>query len=105
MRLLTTEDENFLTDQNDKAEKLGIPNSKTVNMFKRAVVSVNGISDQTSLNQLFENMPAIDSRKLRTVINNISPYLSTNQTIACGSCGKESESEVPFGAGFFWPDV
>jgi hypothetical protein len=105
VRLLTTEDESFLSEQNDKAEKLGIPNSKTVNMFKRAVVSVNGISDQAALNQLFENLPAIDSRKMRTVINNISPFLSTNQTVACGSCGEETESEVPFGLGFFWPDV
>lgn len=105
VRLLTTEDENFLTDQNAKAEKLGIPNSKTVNMFKRAVVAVNGISDQAALNQLFENLPAIDSRKMRAIINNVSPRMSTMQTVACGSCGTESESEVPFTLGFFWPDV
>ena len=104
-RLLTVEDENFLSDQKAKAEKLGIPNNDTVNKFKRAVVAVNGISDQAALNQLFENMPAIDSRKMRSVLNNISPYLSTSQTVACVSCGTETESEVPFTLGFFWPDV
>lgn len=105
VRLLTTEDESYLAEQNEKAEKLGIPNSKTVNMFKLAVASVNGVTDQAALNQLFENLPALDSRKIRAVINNISPYLSTMQTVACGSCGEETESEVPFSLGFFWPDV
>ncbi len=105
VRLLTTEDEGFISDQNEKAESLGIPFSKTVNLFNRAVVSVNGISDRAALNQLFENLPAIDSRKMRKVINNISPYVSTKQHVACGSCGEETESEVPFSLGFFWPDV
>ena len=105
VRLLTTEDESFISKQNEKAQELGLPVNKTVNLFQRAVVSVNGISDQAALSQLFENLPAIDSRKIRTVINNISPRLSTKQTIACGSCGTESESEVPFTLGFFWPDV
>lgn len=104
-RLLTTEDENFLEQQNERAEKLGTPNNKTVNLFKQAVVSVNGITDVAALNQLFENLPAMDSRKLRTIINNVSPKMSTLQTVACGSCGKETESEVPFTLGFFWPDV
>ena len=91
--------------QNEKAESLGIDNNKTINTFRRAVVSVNGISDQAALNQLFQNLPAIDSRKIRTVVNNVLPRVSTMQTIACGSCGTESESEVPFSLGFFWPDV
>ena len=69
------------------------------------VSSVNGVTDQVALKQLFENLPALDSRKLRTVINNVSPRVSTKQTVACGSCGTESESEVPFTLGFFWPDV
>ena len=104
-RLLTTEDDNFISKQNAKAEEIGISTNKTVNLFRQAVVSVNGISDQAALNQLFENLPAIDSRKIRSVVNNTSPRLSTKQTIACGSCGTESESEVPFTLGFFWPDV
>lgn len=105
VRPLTTQDESWLNEQNDKAEKMGIPNNKTVNLFKMAVVSVSGVTDQVALNQLFENLPAIDSRKIRTVINNVAPYLSTMQTVACGSCGEESEREVPFGLGFFWPDI
>ena len=105
VRLLTTEDETFLSNQNEKAEKLGIPNNKTTNLFQRSVVSVNGVTDQVALKQLFENLPALDSRKLRTVINNVSPRVSTKQTVACGLCGTESESEVPFTLGFFWPDV
>jgi hypothetical protein len=105
IRLLTTEDQDFIGKQNEKAEKIGISVNKTANLFRRSVVSVNGVTDQASLNQLFENLPAIDARKIRTVINNIAPRLSTKQPVACGSCGTESEREVPFTLGFFWPDV
>lgn len=105
VKILTGQDEEFLRKQNEKAESLGISNNPTVNLFRRAVVSVNDISDPAALNQLFEALPAIDSRKIRTVINNITPVVSTRQPIVCVSCGEETESEVPFSLGFFWPDV
>lgn len=105
VKVMTGQDEEFLRKQNEKAEKLGLENNATVNLFRRLVASVNDISDQQSLNELFHVLPAIDSRKIRTVINNISPVVSTKQSVACGSCGEESESEVPFSLGFFWPDL
>jgi len=105
VRILTAADEDYLRKQNEKAESLGIANNKTINFFRLSVVSVNGVSDQAQLNQLFDVLPAIDSRKIRHVCNNLSPDVSTKQMVACGSCGEETESEVPFNLGFFWPDV
>jgi len=105
VRILTAEHEEYLKKQSEKAESLGLSNNKTINLFRLAVVSVNGVTDMTQLNQLFEVLPAIDSRKIRNVCNNLSPDVSTKQLVACGSCGEESESEVPFSLGFFWPDV
>jgi len=104
-RILSAADEDYLRKQSEKAESLNLPNNKTINFFRLAVVSVNGVSDQAQLNQLFEVLPAIDSRKMKKVCNNLSPDISTKQMVACGSCGEETESEVPFDLGFFWPDV
>ena len=105
VRILNTEDEKYLEDQEARSKKLGIPSNKTINLFRRVIVSVNNITDQEALNQLYENLPAIDSRKIKTVVNNITPFVSTRQSVACGSCGTESEREVPFTLGFFWPDI
>ena len=105
VRILTSEDDNYLIKQNEKAESLGIQNNKTINMFRRSIISVNGVTDQVQLNKLFEVLPAMDSRKIRMVINNLSPTITTRQNVACGSCGVESEREVPFSLGFFWPDL
>ncbi len=105
VRVLTGKDLEYLEQQNDRAEKLGVENNKTVNLFRMAILSVNGVTDPAQLTQLYQVLPAIDSRKIRTVINNIAPTLSTKQSVACGSCGEETESEVPFSLGFFWPDL
>ena len=104
-KILTAADEQYLQKQNEKTEKLGLENNQTVNLFSRAIASVNGVTDRALLNDLFPKLPALDSRKIRTVLNNISPEVSTKQNVVCGSCGEESESEVPFSLGFFWPDT
>ena len=105
VKILTGLDEEFLRKQNEKAESLGLENNKTLNLFRRSIVSVNGVTDQGQIAKLFEILPAIDSRKIRMTINNLSPTVSTKQEVACVSCGEESESEVPFSLGFFWPDL
>jgi hypothetical protein len=105
VRVLTGADEEYLAQQKENAEKLGLDNNHTINMLRRAVVEVKGISDPAVLNQLFEVLPAIDSRKIRSVVNSVIPGIDTKQSVACGSCEKESVMEVPVTMGFFWPDV
>tara|TARA_B100000900_G_scaffold277645_1_gene237403 strand:- start:80 stop:943 length:864 start_codon:yes stop_codon:yes gene_type:complete len=105
VKVLTGRDLEYLDKQKQRAEELGLEHNATINLFRLAVVEVQGISDQSHLNQLFEALPAIDSRKIRSVVNSITPRVSTKQKVACGSCGEESESEVPFTLGFFWPDL
>lgn len=105
LRLLSVGEEAELEKQAEKANSLGISNNNTVNLFRKSIISVDDVEDIAALNQLYENLPALDCRKIRSVINGIAPHISTLQTVACGSCGTESESEVPFSLGFFWPDV
>tara|TARA_S200000501_G_scaffold350553_1_gene367657 strand:+ start:2905 stop:3768 length:864 start_codon:yes stop_codon:yes gene_type:complete len=105
IRMMTATDERFLKEQNDKANKLNIENSETINFLRRCVASVSGVSDQKLLNDLFGVLPVLDIRKIKKVSNGIIPTLETKQEITCGGCGHVTESEVPFSLGFFWPDV
>lgn len=104
-KVLTPEDEAYLSDQKKRAKKLGIENSETVNFLRRVIVSVNNVTDPALLGQLFEVLPVLDLRKIKKVTNQALPSLDTTQEITCGSCGHATESEVPFSLGFFWPEL
>ena len=55
------------------------------------------------INSFIQNMPAMDSRKLRGTYQKIIPNIDMRQNFVCSSCGHEGEVNVPFGANFFWP--
>ncbi len=66
------------------------------------VVSIQGV-DTSRLARAIEDMPARDSRALRTYMDGMSPGVEMIQSCECPSCGKSSEVEVPMGTEFFWP--
>jgi len=105
IKMLSSADQRFLNEQNDKAKKLNIENSETLNFLRRCVVSVSNIEDKQLLNDLFSVLPVLDIRKIKKVSNSIVPTLNTKQEVTCGGCGHVTESEVPFSLGFFWPDI
>jgi len=104
LKHLTPEDEAYLGEQNERAKKLNITNSETINFLRISVVEANGISDQQMLNKLFDVLPIMDIRKIKKVSRSIIPTVDTNQEVTCGSCGHATEREVPFSLGFFWPE-
>lgn len=105
IKVLTSSDEAYLKEQNEKALKLKIENSETVNFLRRVIISVNGITDTALLNELYEVLPVLDIRKIKKTLRDITPSLDTSQEVACSGCGITTESEVPFSLGFFWPDL
>jgi len=105
LKILTNEDQEYLSDQEERAKKLNVQSSKTVNFLKKIVVEANGTTDQGMLNKLFEVLPILDIRKIRKVSNSIIPTMDTKQEVACGNCGHVAEREVPFSLGFFWPEL
>lgn len=105
IRPLSKEDQAYLDDQEERAKKLNIKNSKTINFLKSVVVQANGISDQEMLNKLFDVLPILDIRKIKKISNSIIPTVDTKQEVACGNCGHVAEREVPFSLGFFWPEL
>jgi lipopolysaccharide biosynthesis regulator YciM len=73
--------------------------------FKMMIVSISGYSEKEIIDKYVDNMPAKDSRYLRSIYKLISPNVKIKNDFTCNSCGYEQELEVPFGADFFWPDA
>lgn len=103
-KLMTGEDERDVAVTLDRAKKLTSGAEATVTTrLLHSILSIGGERDRSKLAQIIKNLPARDSRDLRTYIERISPGIDMTQAFTCKSCGEESEVEVPMGTEFFWP--
>jgi hypothetical protein len=103
-RLLTGKDENRLTEIAKTNKKHRLESSSVTDQFKMMIVSIDEVSDKSTLNKFIEVMPAADARALRNAYKRIIPNIKLKDDFSCISCDHEQELEVPFGADFFWPD-
>jgi hypothetical protein len=107
VRLLTGDDETYLARvlENRKKQKLlgALGDSILTEQMKRTIVSLNGITDRSQIDQFIMNMPAADSRHFRNVYAKLTPNYDLTQEFSCVSCGESSDMEVPLTAEFFWP--
>ena len=103
VRLLTSKDEAYLLQQADKKRRKKLPETNLTDQLRRIIVSVNGNSNINYIESFIQNMPAIDSRKIRGTYQKIIPNIDTGHEFACSDCSFEGEVDVPFGANFFWP--
>ena len=104
VRLLTSKDEQYLTKLAEHKSKKKLPESGLTDQLKCIIVSVNGYSDQKSVNTFVEGMPAKDSAYLRGAYDKIVPNVDLSMPFSCQSCGYEQEVTMPFTAAFFWPN-
>lgn len=102
-RLLTGKDENYLSKQRELAEKKGLPDSNLTNQLRLMLVSINGTSDRTDINNFVNAMPAFDAKFLRGAYSKTNPDIDLKHVYSCESCGFAQEMEVPLNADFFWP--
>ena len=68
-----------------------------------SIVSIDGVEDRSKISMFINRMPALDSRKLRTYIDNHEPGVSMATWMSCPHCGENEEVSLPMGASFFWP--
>ena len=103
LRLLTGKDEQYLTklSQNKRQGQLG--DTSFTDQLKMTIASVNGREEQATINSLVNNLPAKDSRYLRTVYGRTVPNVDLRQWFECSNCFHQEEVEVPLTAEFFWP--
>ena len=104
LKMLTGADEDRLTKFQAKKEKNKLAISTTLtDTLKSIIISVSDVKDRTQINQFVENMPAMDSKYLRSVYQKLVPNIDMTQTFRCEECGHEQALEVPVTTDFFWP--
>lgn len=100
---LTGADEKRLTKLAESRKKNNLPEANLTDQFRLFIRSVNGSTKQEHINSLIENMPAVDSRHLRTAYAELAPNVDLSQDFDCPSCGMQEEVNIPFTTEFFWP--
>ena len=68
--------------------------------LQKQIVSVNGDSDQGVINRFVDGLPIMDSKYIRTFINENEPQLDLRKTIIAPS-GEKVDVEIAFGVEFF----
>jgi hypothetical protein len=105
-KFLTGADEEQISTESGRRRKL-MPEIQTDNLvtnrLEKTIVSVEGVTDKVKLNSFVRQMPALDSRRLRTYMDDAEPGMDMRVTLECDSCGDSSQVSLPIGAGFFWP--
>ena len=104
VKLMTGKDEKYITQLNKNKVKGGLTETTMTDQYKRMIVSVENLTEKTTIDHYVDNMPLRDARHLRLAYRMVSPDIKIAQDFECGTCGHEQELEVPFGADFLWPD-
>ena len=102
-RLMTSVDEKKLLAAAERKKKNNLPEANLTDQLRIIVASVNGSTRPDHINSFIENMPASDSRHVRTTYAKIMPNVDLTQHFECSACEHEEEVVVPFTADFFWP--
>ena len=102
-RLMTGKDELQLMKEGERRVRRKMQESGLTDQLKAFIVSVNGDNSPLAIASLIQNLPAQDSRFLRTFYSEITPNIDLTQVFECSSCGYSADMEVPLTADFFWP--
>ena len=104
LKMLTGADEERLEKfQKQKANKSDGVNSLLTDTMKSIVIAVGDVQERPQINSFVENMPALDSRYLRSIYQKLVPNIDMTQEFQCKKCNHTQALEVPVTTDFFWP--
>tara|TARA_R100000455_G_C6255784_1_gene111659 strand:+ start:51 stop:890 length:840 start_codon:yes stop_codon:yes gene_type:complete len=104
VRLLTSKDEKRMEKVLESKRKNKLAESPTTDLLKAITVSIGDVRDRNQLAEVIMDLPARDSFFVRRNYTKIVPKIEMKENLECMYCGTETETEVPLGATFFWPD-
>ena len=85
-------------------KQLGIERENSVTgLLESVIVSIDGIDDKNKITHFIKNMPARDSKSLRTFITKNEPGIDMTWNYKCQSCGSDNDIVIPITSEFFWP--
>ena len=103
VKLLDGKDEKRLLQMAEMKRKNKLQETTLTDQLRISIVSVNGDSEKATINKLIDNMPAFDSRFVRSVISKLMPNIDMRKDFTCDACEYSAKVEVPFTVEFFWP--
>jgi hypothetical protein len=103
IRLLTGNDEQRITKFVEGRRKLKLDVGTVTELLKNILVSVNGITDRSAINQIITQIPVTLSRQIRKVYEEAMPNISLAADFNCDNCSHIERMEVPINVDFFWP--
>lgn len=105
-KFLNSAEEKEISDAQDKLKKTTrSPVDRNVTTrLKNTIISVQGNTDHTYINQFVDSLNVRDSRAIRKYMEDNTPDIDMKQEFNCVHCGHRGEVEIPITVGFFWPD-
>ena len=107
VKLLTGVDEKKIGAINERRKKHNLSEGLLMTQFEAIVVGVEFagkiVTNKTEIQTVLQNLPASESRYLRTTYAKLTPTIALEQKFTCESCGEESSIDVPMTPDFFWP--
>jgi len=103
MKLLTGKDERTIYDLNENRKRKNLPEAFSTDQLRLSIVSVNGITDQQTLDRFISTLRAMDAKLIRAIYKKVCPSLEMKMDFVCSSCSHSQEVEIPLTAEFFWP--
>ena len=105
VRLLTAHDEHILSQDAQKKKRLKLPDSRSTDLLKLVIVSINDHADAGDLHKFIDNMPLRDVKFLRKTYEQVKPDINITCDFICSHCSHAGEVVMPLTAQFFWPNA
>jgi hypothetical protein len=77
--------------------------NNVTNFLFSSIVAIDNIKDKNKIKKFVENMPAYDSKSLRTHINKNEPNIIMEHKFRCSNCNENNTTSLPMTINFFWP--
>ena len=103
-RLLTGADEKELSKLAEKKKRLKLPDTALTDQYKRIIVSLNTVTERSTVEEFVDIMPAQDALHLRKEYEAARPDMDMGYAYECEACNANNNVDIPFSANFFWPD-
>jgi hypothetical protein len=104
-KFLNGNDEEVILQTIEAKKKKGIQNEEVVTTrLLQQIVAIGEKTDKAFIAKFIQNMPARDSRALRTHMEENEPGMDTSKEFTCNNCGFQGDLTPPLGASFLWPD-
>jgi len=101
----------FLTSHDDRErdrkqkfwkDKFKVENYVT-SYLEASIISIDGITDKNKISHFIKNMPAFDSKSLRSFIKENEPGIDMSHQFACHHCQHVNKANLAITPEFFWP--